>query len=133
MLDYLIGVIDREDRLESGTGAWRSEFSADEKAAPEAVRGSVLRQLRMATDADNFALLEILDGEDGASAGDLAAKLDVGRLSLAERISDLVSAGLVVKLPEADQVRATGAARALVRLVADAAAVGARDLRSRGG
>jgi biotin operon repressor len=133
MLDYLIGVIDREDRLESGTGAWRSGFAAEEGAAAEAVRSSVLRQLRLATDADNFAVLEALADAQGMSAADLAAQLGIGRLPLAERISDLVSAGLVVKLPEVDQVRSTEAGRMLVSLIADAVAAGARDLRRRGG
>jgi hypothetical protein len=133
MLDYLMGVIDREDRLESGTGEWRSTFAADEGAGSEAVRSSVLRLLRLAADAENYAVLEVLASGEGVSIGDLATKLGSGRLPLAERISDLVSAGLVVKVPEADQVRATEAAGALVALIGDAVEAGARDLRRRGG
>lgn len=132
MLDYLMSVIDREDRLESGSGTFLSTFRADESAAPEAVRSSVLRLMRIATDAENFAVLEMLAKADGASIGDVAKKLGAGRLPLAERISDLVSAGLVVKLPEADQVRATEAAHVVVRLIGEAVAAGARDLSGRG-
>lgn len=129
MLDYLIGVIDREDRLESGTGTWRSTFAADEAAAPEAVRSSVLRMLRLAAEAENFALLELLAAAEGATIEELGLKLGAGRLPLAERISDLVSAGLVVKSPEAGQVRATEAGAAVVRLVEQAVAIGARALK----
>ena len=132
MLDYLIGVIDREDRLESGSGTWRTEFARDDAAAPEAVRGSALRLLRLAADADNFALLELIVGDEGASLGDLSTRLGSGRLPLAERVSDLVSAGLVVKIPEADQVHPTEAAEAIVRVVHDAVRVGVGDLRSHG-
>jgi hypothetical protein len=47
---------------------------------------------------------------------------------LAERIGDLVSAGLVAKIPEANQVGGTQAGAAIVELVARAISVGAREL-----
>ncbi len=47
---------------------------------------------------------------------------------MAERVGDLVSAGLAAKMPEADQVAGTGAGRAVVDLVRQAVAAGVGDL-----
>jgi hypothetical protein len=93
-----MSVIDREDRLESGTGEWLESFVSDES-------------IRMGTPLE-----------------DLQAVTGLGRLPLAERIGDLVSAGLAVKIPEANQIAGTAAGAAIVEMVGGATAVGETDL-----
>ncbi len=128
MLRYLMGVLDREDRLESGTGTWLASFREDPGAREQAMRETVLRALRVGSEDRNFAILEALAGGFNRSMGDLAGAVGLGRLPLAERLADLVSAGLASKIPEADQAAVTAAGAALVGLVRGAVVVGVRDL-----
>jgi DNA-binding HxlR family transcriptional regulator len=126
VLRYQIAVLDREDRLESGTGAWRTAFMADQIARTAAVRQSVLRTLQMALDGSYFPILTALATEGHLRTGDLASECELGQLTLQERVGDLVSAGLAAKVPEADQVAITGAGAALVDLVNKAVGVAVR-------
>lgn len=112
-----LSVIDREDRLESGTGEWLSSFRGEQGEQAAAARESVLRALRMASDSTNFGILSALTDGVGTPVDDLARLTGLSRLSLAERIGDLVSAGLAAKLPEANQVVGVPAGAAIVRLV----------------
>ncbi len=128
VLRHLGAVLDREDRLESGTGTWLADFSGDHAAAEEAALGGTLRALRMAADPLNFSILEALSPDVGTPSQALADTTGLGRLPLAERVADLVSAGLAVKLPEANQVAGTAAGAAIVDLVHRAVDAGARDL-----
>ncbi len=128
VLRHLGAVLDREDRLESGTGTWLEDFTADAAAAEEAVRDGTLRTLRMAAEPLNFAILEALSPVSGTPAQLLAEATGLGRLPLAERVADLVSAGLAVKLPEANQVAGTAAGAAIVDIVHRAVDAGVRDL-----
>ncbi len=145
VLGLYLSVIDREDRLESGTGEWLNTFRGEPHQQEEAARQSVLRALRTATDAINYRVLQLLgDGggvpvEDlvrtsglsrltlaeriggGVLVEDLVRASGLSRLTLAERIGDLVSAGLAAKLPEANQVVGTPAGSAIVRTIEMAA------------
>jgi len=123
-----MAVIDREDRLESGTGEWKAGVLADSDARLEAAESAVLRALRMAADATNFSILKALSDGIGTPVDELCGATGLGRLELAERLGDLVSAGLAAKVPEANQVAGVPAGAALVELVANASARAARDL-----
>jgi hypothetical protein len=125
LLSYLIGVIDREDRLESGTGLFKQELSDDPEARRRAVEDSVLRTLRMAVDPDNFHMLEILARSSHATTSFLSTNIGLPRLAVEERISDLVSAGLAAKVFASGQVAATDIGGALVGLIREAVAAGA--------
>jgi DNA-binding transcriptional ArsR family regulator len=127
MLRYLGQVLDREDRLESGTGSWKQGLTA--AATQSAVRETVLRSLRLATEPANFMILEALSSEAAVPAGRLAEATGLERLTIEERVSDLVSAGMVTKVPEANQVAGTAAGAVLVRLVKEAVAAGVLELR----
>lgn len=130
MLRYLAAVLDREDRLEAGTGQWKASFAADAADRRATVRESVLRALRIAVEPACYRILEELSA--GARSGPaLAEATGLGRLALAERVSDLVSAGLAAKVPEADQVAGTPAGAAVVRLVQGAVDAGDRELGTR--
>lgn len=132
IIRYHMSVLDREDRLESGTGDWRSAFMGDSTDRSVTARGSVLRTLQMAFDARYFVILEALAGPGHLKTADLAERAGVGRLTLHERVSDLVSAGLASKVPEADQVSISSAGAAVVELVREATAVAARDVEEGG-
>ena len=124
MLRYLVAVIDREDRLEVGTGEWKATFAADPDARRRSVTESVLRTLRLAAEPANFAILEALADGTGRPIDAVAADVGLPRPAVDERISDLVSAGLVSKIPEAAQVVGTEAASAFVAVVTEAVRVG---------
>jgi DNA-binding HxlR family transcriptional regulator len=129
---YHMSVLDREDRLESGTGDWRTAFLGDRDERRATARQAVLRTLQMAVDARYVPILEVLAGPGHLRTADLADAADIGRLTLQERVSDLVSAGLVTKVPEADQISITSAGAAVVELVRAATAVAARDIEEGG-
>ena len=129
---YHMSVLDREDRLESGTGDWRSSFMGDATDRNATARGSVLRTLQMAVDERYFAILEALAGPGHLKTADLAERSGIGRLTLHERVSDLVSAGLATKVPEADQVSISSAGAVVVELVREATVVAARDIEEGG-
>jgi DNA-binding HxlR family transcriptional regulator len=132
IVKYHMSVLDREDRLESGTGDWRSTFMSDADDRLATAQGSVLRTLQMAVDARYFVILEQLAGPGHLKTADLAERAGVGSLTLHERVSDLVSAGLATKVPEADQVSISSAGAVVVELVHGAAEVAARDMREGG-
>jgi len=129
MLRHLVAVLDREDRLESGSGEWLAGFRADAAASRAAVQQSVLRALHLASDPVNFEIMDaIADAGNPHRVHDLCEMTGLPELSLAERVSDLVSAGLATKVPGANQVTGTQATQMLVRLVRDAVDAGVRDL-----
>lgn len=133
VLRYLIAVLDREDRLESGSGGWLDAFRSDQAAQREAIREGVLRALTLAVDPVNFRILEALASSGSIATDSLVETAGVGELPLGHRIGDLVSAGLATKQPEANQVAATAAGNGIVALVGQAVAAGAtlleRDLQ----
>ncbi len=130
-LSYLIAVLDREDRLESGTGEWLTAFRSDDAARREAVREGVLRALGMAADPTNFRILEALSASGSVGTASLTEIVGLGALPLGHRVGDLVSAGLAAKQPETNQVAATAAGNALVDLVHQAVTAGAKALEEK--
>ncbi len=128
-LQHLIAVLDREDRLEVGTGEWLDAFRSDGTAGEEAVREAILRALAMAADPTNFRILEALAASGSVATGELTKTIGVGELPLGHRIGDLVSAGLAAKQPETGGVAATAAGSAVVDLVHAAVAAGGKALQ----
>jgi DNA-binding transcriptional ArsR family regulator len=128
VMGLYLSVIDREDRLESGTGEWLTTFRGEPGERKTTARESVLRALRMASDATNYRILSSLKDGVGTPIEDLVRASGLGRLALAERLGDLVSAGLAAKLPEANQIVGVPAGSAMVRLVEAAATQAATSL-----
>ncbi len=128
ILRHLVAVLDREDRLESGTGGWLEALRSDTDAHAEAVLDGVLRALRLAADTANFRILAALAGAEAVSRSALAERLGLPELSVGERVGDLVSAGLAVKISEANQITGTAAGMALVDWIRGATAAGATAL-----
>ena len=108
-------LLDRLDRLESGTGKWLA--SQGEGALREAATDMTLRALRAAADPTNFALLAFLSAHTSAPIAELEAATGFGRLALAERVNDLVQVGLAGRNIDTDHVQGTAAGAALVGLI----------------
>ena len=108
-------VLDRLDRLESGSGAWLADFN--EKELPEAAQMMTLRALGTVADPANYALLRTLASGESNKLGDLMAVTGNGRLPLSERLNDLVQVGLASRLIDTDHAQITAAGAALVELI----------------
>jgi hypothetical protein len=108
-------MLDRLDRLESGTGQWLA--AQGDGALQEAATDMTLRALRAATDPTNFAILNFLSAHTSAPIAELEKATGLGRLALAERVNDLVQVGLAGRNIDTDQVQGTAAGAALVGLI----------------
>ena len=108
-------MLDRLDRLESGTGEWLLLQGEGELA--EAAREMTLRAFRIAADPANFAILAFLSARSTAPVAELEKASGLGRLALSERINDLVQVGLAGRNIDTDQVQGTAAGAALVGLI----------------
>jgi hypothetical protein len=114
-LRSLVMALDRLDRLESGSGTWLAQFKAEE--LPDAATELTLRALRASADPTNFAILKALADDDSRSLAQLIDATGLGRLSLSERLNDLVQVGLALRLIEIDHAQITAAGASLVRLI----------------
>ena len=108
-------VLDRLDRLESGSGVWLADFKA--KELPQAAQMMTLRVLGTAADPANYAILKALASGESHKIGDLIAVTGHGRLPLSERLNDLVQVGLASRLIDTDHAQITAAGAALVDLI----------------
>jgi hypothetical protein len=111
----LARMLDRLDRLESGTGEWLASQQNGELRA--AAMEMTLRALRAAADPTNFALLAFLSAHTSAPVAELEKASGLGRLALIERVNDLVQVGLAGRNIDTDQVQGTAAGAALVGLI----------------
>lgn len=108
-------MMDRLDRLESGTGEWVASLKNGELKS--AATEMTLRALRVAVDPTNFALLNFLSTHESASTADLEKSVSVGRLAWIERVNDLVQVGLAARNIDTDQTQLTAAGAAVVGLI----------------
>jgi hypothetical protein len=74
----------------------------------------VLRTLRVAMEPTNFAILLKLREQPAVPFPDLMQATQLNRLSLSERVNDLIQVGLAVKDVQTGQVQGTKAAEAIV-------------------
>jgi len=123
----LARMIDRLDRLEAGTGEWLSALG--EGAVKEAATDMTLRALRAAADPANFALLAFLAAHASAPMAELEGATGLGRLSLSERVNDLVQVGLAGRNIDTDHVQITAGGAALVGLIESISEATAEKLR----
>lgn len=114
-LRSLVMAQDRLDRLESGSGQWRSGFVSDE--LDESAEFLTLRVMHTASDPLNLTILQSLATADSLPIPSLMAKAGVGRLVLSERLNDLVQVGLVIRLIDTDHAQITAAGAGIVDLV----------------
>ncbi len=108
-------MLDRLDRLESGTGEWL--ISQGDAALQEAAREMTLRAFRVAADPTNYVILKYLSEHTSVPLSDLEQAIGLVRLALNERINDLVQVGLATRNIDTDHVQGTTAGTALVGLI----------------
>jgi len=118
-LRSLVMVLDRLDRLESGSGQWSANFKQTE--LPEAAMELTLRALRTGAETTNFAILKFLAAEESLTIGRLTELTSLGRLILSERLNDLIQVGMVTRLIDTDHAQITAAGGAFVSLVEEIA------------
>jgi hypothetical protein len=111
----IVRMLDRLDRLESGTGEWLA--SQDDGVLRDAAADMTLRALRAAADPTNFAILTFLSAHAAAPIAELERASGLGRLALTERVNDLVQVGLAGQNIDTHQVQGTAAGAALVGLI----------------
>lgn len=114
-LRSLVMAQDRLDRLESGSGQWRSGFVSDE--LDESAEFLTLRVMHTTSDPLNFTILQSLATADSLPIPTLMSESGVGRLVLSERLNDLVQVGLVTRLIDTDHAQITVAGASIVDLV----------------
>jgi DNA-binding HxlR family transcriptional regulator len=114
-LRSLVLVLDRLDRLESGSGEWLAEFAKDE--LPEAALTMTLKALQTSADSANFKILKALESNESQKMADLMEMTGNGRLQLSERLNDLVQVGLASRLIDTDHAQITAAGAAMVELI----------------
>jgi DNA-binding HxlR family transcriptional regulator len=114
-LRSLVVVLDRLDRLESGSGEWLAGFAEGE--LPEAAAAMTLRALQTAADPANFAILKALSAGESSKIGDLMEETGYGRLPLTERLNDLVQVGMASRLIDTDHAQITAAGAAMSALI----------------
>ncbi len=108
-------MVDRLDRLESGTGEWLATQHPDDWLA--AATEMTLRAFRTAADPMNFAILRHLSEHTSVPISDLEQAIGLVRLALNERVNDLVQIGLAARHIDTDHVQGTTAGTALVGLI----------------
>lgn len=108
-------MLDRLDRLESGTGEWLA--GVGDSRLKEAATDMTLRALRLAADPANFAVLTLLAMHTTAPMVELERATGQGRLPLIERINDLTQVGLAGRSIDTDQIQISAGGAALVGLI----------------
>ena len=119
-LRSLAMVIDRLDRLESGSGSWLAQFNNAELA--ESATTMTLRMLNTVSDQANFTILKALSASESQAMRHLMDMTGSGRLLLSERLNDLVQVGLAARLIDTDHAQITAAGAAIVQLVEEISA-----------
>lgn len=114
-LRSLVIAQDRLDRLESGSGQWRSDFVSSE--LDESAEFLTLRVMYTASDRLNLSILQSLATADSMSIPSLMAEVGLGRLVLSERLNDLVQVGLATRMIDTDHAQITAAGAGMVELV----------------
>jgi hypothetical protein len=114
-LRSLVIALDRLDRLESGSGVWRSGFA--EAELTEAAAALTLRALQTSANPANFAILKSLAVEYSQAIDHLIETTGIGRLVISERLNDLVQVGLATRLIDTDHAQITAAGASIVQLI----------------
>ncbi len=114
-LRHVARLLDRLDRLESGSGAWLSGLESEALGA--AASEITLRALRTAADPTTYQLLAYLTRHTSLPVADLEAATGLDRLTLSERVNDLVQVGLAGRNIDTNHVQITEAGAALAGLI----------------
>jgi hypothetical protein len=122
----LTRLLDRLDRLESGTGEWLTTHTPADMQ--DAALDMTLRALRVAADPTNFSILVYLAANSTATLPALEEASGLKRLALNERVNDLIQVGLAARNIDTDQTQLTAGGAALVALIESIGAATAEKL-----
>jgi len=117
--DRFVGLSPTGETVDS-SGRWLAELSQRPEEIDDIARDLLLRALRTAVEPVNFAILENLARQPTLAVTELMEITGLNRLSLNERVNDLIQVGLASKDVQTDQVQATQAALAVAELVGQA-------------
>jgi len=110
-------VIDREDRFVAGPEEAEPTSEAPGHEVERAAEELVLRSIRVGTESVNFSILRELSKDVTIAFSDLMGVTGLDRLTLGERVNDLIQVGLATKDVETRSVSGTRAAAGLLSLV----------------
>jgi DNA-binding HxlR family transcriptional regulator len=116
-LRLLALAVEREDRFVAGPEECEPSPGGLGRDARHAAFELVLRSLRVGADPVNFSILMELAKEAATSFGDLMGATGLDRLTLGERVNDLIQVGLATKDVDTRSVSGTLAAAGLLELV----------------
>ena len=112
-------VIDREDRFVAGPeeGEPTIDVPKHDHDMERAAEELVMRSMRVGTETVNLSILRELSKEVTTSVSDLMGVTGLDRLTLGERVNDLIQVGLAAKDVETRSVSGTPAATGLLSLI----------------
>jgi hypothetical protein len=108
------GVAAENQSGEQGSERWLQSLAENHDEVRAIAGDLVLRALRVALEPTNFTILLKLREQPAVSLLDLVQVTQLNRLSLSERVNDLIQVGLAVKDVQTGQVQGTKATEAVV-------------------
>lgn len=111
------GVPSENQSGEQGPERWLQSLAKNHDEVRAIAGDLVLRALRAALEPTNFAILLKLREQPAVPLSDLEQATQLNRLSLSERVNDLIQVGLAVKDVQTGQVQGTKAAEAMVEFL----------------
>ena len=120
--DSFVGMTPGGTSMEShpdsrGESGWIQSLAKNEDEVRAIALDLVLRALRVALEPTNFTILRKLKEQPSVSFADLMSVTELNRLSVSERVNDLIQVGLAVKDIQTGEVQGTGAAEGLLDFV----------------
>ncbi len=115
-VDRFVGMSPGGEFME-GESRWLQTLAENPDEIKEVALDMVLRAFRTALESPNHLIMAHLHEHSSASFQELMELSKLNRLSLSERINDLIQVGLVSKDLQTGQVQITAAGEALVTLI----------------
>jgi len=113
--DRFVGMSEAGVAAGAETG-WLKSLAQSDEEVNEIAKDLVLRAFRTALEPGNYTILQKLKEHTSVSYSELMEASAMNRLSVSERVNDLIQVGLAVKDVQADQAQGTQAAYAILQL-----------------
>ncbi len=113
--DRFVGMPETGEAGKEETG-WFKNLAQSDEEVNEIAEDLILRAFRTALEPTNYIILQELVQRTSASYSELIKASGMNRLSVSERVNDLIQVGLAVKDVQTDQVQGTKAAYSILQL-----------------
>lgn len=113
--DRFVGMPETGEAAKEETG-WLKSLAQSDDEVNEIAEDLILRVFRAALEPTNYTILQKLLQQTSASYSELMKASGMNRLSVSERVNDLIQVGLAVKDNQADQAQGTKATYAILQL-----------------